>query len=63
MAEHSEEAFGWERLAAGGVEIHSFPEQHAKFVAKPNARLVAEKLAASLSNEPVLKQIPAQAGI
>jgi thioesterase domain-containing protein/acyl carrier protein len=63
MAEHSEEAFGWERLAAGGVEIHSFPEQHVKFVAEPNVRLVAEKLAAFLSNEPALKQIPAQAGI
>jgi hypothetical protein len=63
MTEGSGEGFGWERLAAGGVETHSFPEEHSRFVAEPNVRLVAEKLTSCVSSEPVPTQTPAQAGI
>jgi thioesterase domain-containing protein/acyl carrier protein len=55
-----EEGFGWERLAAGGVVIHSFQEEHARFVAEPNAQVVAEKLAACINDGPTLKQMPVQ---
>jgi thioesterase domain-containing protein len=48
-AGHPEEpALGWDRLAAGGVEIEPIPGGHQDVVRPPGVRVVAEGLRARL---------------
>jgi thioesterase domain-containing protein/acyl carrier protein len=39
---------GWERLAAGGVEVHEIPGYHGSIVMEPRVRILAEQLRACL---------------
>lgn len=41
---------GWDRLAAGGVEIHTLPVYPAGMLVEPFVRILAEKLKASIHN-------------
>lgn len=45
----SDPAFGWDEWAAGGVEIHTVPGNHANMVYRPHVGVLAEKLRACLS--------------
>jgi thioesterase domain-containing protein len=42
-------AFGWDEWAAGGIEIHVVPGNHANMVYRPHVEVLAEKLKACLS--------------
>ncbi|HEU4432688.1 MAG TPA: thioesterase domain-containing protein, partial [Pyrinomonadaceae bacterium] len=39
---------GWEKLAAGGVEVHEIPGYHGSIVMEPRVRILAERLQACL---------------
>jgi thioesterase domain-containing protein/acyl carrier protein len=39
---------GWDKVAAGGLEIHKVPGDHASLVAEPNVRVLAAKLKACI---------------
>jgi amino acid adenylation domain-containing protein len=43
-------ALGWDEWAAGGVDVHIVPGNHATMVYKPNVEVLAEKLRASLDH-------------
>ena len=40
---------GWSEWAAGGVEVHLVPGNHANLVYEPHVEVLAEKLRACLS--------------
>ena len=40
---------GWSEWAAGGVEVHVVPGNHANMVYKPHVEVLAEKLRACLN--------------
>jgi thioesterase domain-containing protein len=46
----SDPALGWDEWAAGGVDVHIVPGNHATMVYKPNVEVLAEKLRASLDH-------------
>jgi len=41
--------FGWNEWAAGGVDVHAVPGNHANMVYRPHVEVLAEKLRACLS--------------
>ena len=43
--------FGWSQWAAGGVDVHVVPGNHANMVYKPHVEVLAEKLRACLNKE------------
>ncbi len=43
-----ESGYGWQNLAAGGVEIHDIPGDHLGILAEPNVQVLGEKLSKCL---------------
>lgn len=41
---------GWDKVAAGGLEIHKVPGDHASLVAEPHVRVLASKLRNCMEN-------------
>ena len=48
LLEGADELFGWERLAAGGIEVQDVTGNHLDMLREPNVRMLAEKLRACL---------------
>ncbi|MBW4546637.1 MAG: amino acid adenylation domain-containing protein [Symplocastrum torsivum CPER-KK1] len=46
-----ESGYGWQDLAAGGVEIHDIPGDHLGILAEPNVQVLGEKLSKCLEQE------------
>ena len=45
----SDPTFGWDEWAAGGVDVHAVPGNHANMVYRPHVEVLAEKLKTCLS--------------
>jgi thioesterase domain-containing protein len=45
----SDPTFGWDEWAAGGVEVHAVPGNHANMVYRPHVEVLAEKLKVCLN--------------
>jgi thioesterase domain-containing protein len=43
-----ERAYGWDELAAGGVQIHAVPGSHQSMVTEPQVRVLARRLQACI---------------
>jgi thioesterase domain-containing protein len=51
--------YGWNDLAAGGVEVHDVPGTHNSMVQEPHVRALAEKLEQCLDRAWHQKKVPA----
>jgi thioesterase domain-containing protein len=49
-------AFGWSEWAAGGVEVHSVPGNHANMVYAPHVEVMAAKLKTCLGRVHTVKE-------
>ncbi len=49
--------WGWERVAARGVDVHDIPGDHLSIVTEPHARVLAEKLKKSVSSSDPLSYL------
>jgi aspartate racemase len=46
-------SYGWQKIAAGGLEVHDIPGDHIGILKEPHVRVLAEKLKACLDKAQV----------